>query len=79
MQKTYPKKTATALKEVGIRLKELRKEKGFSNYEHIAYELGMSRSQYWKYEQGGNIELATLLRVLNLLDVTLGEFFKNFE
>lgn len=79
MKKTSPKKTAEALKEVGNRLKELRKEKGFKNYEHIAYELGMSRSQYWKYEQGGNIELATLLRVLNLLGVTLGEFFKDFD
>ena len=79
MNKISPKKTAEALKQVGARLRELRKEKGFSNYEHIAYELGMSRSQYWKYEQGGNIELATLLRVLNLLDVTLGEFFKGFK
>jgi transcriptional regulator with XRE-family HTH domain len=79
MKKTYPKKTAEALKHVGIRLRELRKKKGFNNYEHIAYELGMSRSQYWKYEQGGNIELATLLRVLNLLGVTLGEFFENFD
>lgn len=30
-------------------------------------------------EQGGNIELATLLRVLNHLGVTLGEFFKGFD
>lgn len=34
---------------------------------------------HWKYEQGGNIELATLLRVLNLLGVTLGEFFDGFD
>ena len=79
MKKTSPKKTTEALLAVGTRLKELRKAKGFTNYEHIAYELGMSRSQYWKYEQGGNIELATLLRVLNLLNVTLGEFFKGFK
>jgi transcriptional regulator with XRE-family HTH domain len=79
MKKEYPIKTDKALKQVGVRLRELRKEKGFKNYEHIAYELGMSRSQYWKYEQGGNIELATLLRVLNLLGVTLGEFFKDFD
>ena len=79
MKKIYPKNTNEALKKVGERLKEIRKNKGFNNYEHIAYELGMSRSQYWKYEQGGNIEFATLLRVLELLNVTLGEFFKDFD
>jgi len=79
MKKTSPKKTADALKKVGVRLNQLRLEKGYSNYEHIAFALGMSRSQYWKYEKGGNIELATLLRVLNLLGVTLGEFFEDFD
>ncbi len=67
------------LKKIGLRIKELRKAKGFTNYEHIAYELGMSRSQYWKYEQGKNIEIKTLLRILSLLDISIVEFFKGLD
>jgi transcriptional regulator with XRE-family HTH domain len=63
------------LKKIGKRLKELRKVKGYSNYEHIAYELGMSRSQYWNYEAGKNIEVKTLLRILSLLDISITDFF----
>ena len=37
---------------IANRLKQLRKEKGFNNYEHFAYELGMSRSAYWRLEKG---------------------------
>lgn len=62
-----------------MRLKSLRKEKGYSNYEHIAYELGMSRSQYWNYEAGRNIEIKTLLRILALLDVSIVDFFIGLE
>ena len=39
---------------IANRLKEIRKEKGFNNYEHIAFELGMSRSAYWRLESGEN-------------------------
>jgi len=67
------------LKKIGIRIKELRKAKGFSNYEHIAYELGMSRSQYWSYESGKNIEIKTLLRILSLLDISIVDFFKGIQ
>jgi transcriptional regulator with XRE-family HTH domain len=39
------------LKAIAKRLQALRKFKGYNNYEHIAYELGMSRSAYWRLEQ----------------------------
>lgn len=57
------------------RLKELRKEKGYANYEHIAFELGMSRSAYWRLESGENFSMKTLIKVCKLLDVTFEEFF----
>ena len=57
------------------RLKELRKEKGYANYEHIAYDLGMSRSAYWRLESGENFSLKTLIKVCKLLEVTMEEFF----
>jgi transcriptional regulator with XRE-family HTH domain len=62
---------------VSERLKELRKEKGFKNYEHIAFELGMSRSAYWRLESGENFSLKTLVKICKLLDVTLEQFFES--
>ena len=64
---------------IASRLKELRKEKGYSNYEHIAFELGMSRSAYWRLETGVNFEMKTLIKICKLLNVTLEEFFKGID
>lgn len=64
------------LTAVSERLKELRKEKNFKNYEHIAFELGMSRSAYWRLESGENFSMKTLIKVCKLLDVTLEQFFQ---
>lgn len=60
---------------ISDRLKAIRKEKGYANYEHIAFELGMSRSAYWRLESGENFSMKTLLKVCGLLGVTLEEFF----
>lgn len=64
---------------IAARLRELRKSKGYANYEHIAFDLGMSRSQYWKLESGSNFEIKTLIKVCRLLDVTLAEFFVGLD
>jgi transcriptional regulator with XRE-family HTH domain len=61
---------------ISNRLKELRKERGFNNYEHFAYELGMSRSAYWRIEKGSNFEMKTLFRICKVLNITINEFFK---
>lgn len=67
------------LDAIAQRLKELRKEKGYSNYEHIAFDLGMSRSAYWRLETGANFELKTLIKICNVLGVSLEEFFKGID
>lgn len=63
------------LTKLGSRLKKLRKEKGYSNYEYFAYEIGISRAQYGKYEAGANIKFTTLLKILKGLEISLEEFF----
>ncbi|RTL13710.1 MAG: XRE family transcriptional regulator [Flavobacteriaceae bacterium] len=67
------------LNAIANRLKELRKAKGYSNYEHIAFALEMSRSAYWRLETGANFELKTLIKICRLLDVTLEEFFQGIN
>jgi transcriptional regulator with XRE-family HTH domain len=64
---------------IAEKLKALRKEKGYKSYEHIAFELGMSRSAYWRLESGENFNLKTLIKICKLLDVTLKEFFEDVE
>ena len=65
------------LNQLGTRLRYFRKLKGYSNYEHLAYDLGISRSQYGKYENGGNIKFTTLCKILDHLSVSFEEFFKD--
>lgn len=60
---------------IADRLKQIRKEKGYNNYEHIAFDLGMSRSAYWRIESGENFSLKTLLKICKVLDITLEDFF----
>jgi transcriptional regulator with XRE-family HTH domain len=64
---------------ISKRLKQLRKEKGFKNYEHFAYELGMSRSAYWRIEKGSNFEMKTLFRICKLLGISVQEFFTDAQ
>ena len=79
MEKSLDNLKLPELQAIAIRLKELRKSKGYSNYEHIAFELGMSRSAYWRLETGVNFELKTLIKICRLLDISLEEFFKGID
>lgn len=79
MKDSTPKDSIEELQAIALRLKELRKAKGYSNYEHIAFALEMSRSAYWRLETGANFELKTLIKVCKLLDVSLEEFFKGID
>lgn len=67
------------LKQIGDRLKHFRKKAGYTNYEYFAYENGISRPQYGKYEAGANIQIDTLIKILEAMDVSLEEFFKGIK
>ena len=68
------------LEKLGNRIRALRIKGGYSNYEHFAYEIGISRSQYGKYEKGHNLTFLTLVKILKGLDISLEEFFsEGFE
>ena len=79
MENSNLKLNQEELKAIANRLKELRKLKGYSNYEHIAFDLEMSRSAYWRLETGVNFELKTLIKICRLLDVSLEDFFKELD
>ena len=79
MENSNSKPNQEELNAIALRLKELRKAKGYSNYEHIAFDLEMSRSAYWRLETGANFELKTLIKICKLLKVSLEEFFKGID
>lgn len=57
------------------RMKELRKQKGHKSYAPFAYENGIPRAQYGRYEKGADLKLSNFLKVLDSLDISLQEFF----
>jgi transcriptional regulator with XRE-family HTH domain len=72
--------TEKQLHNLGERFKELRKDLGFSNYEHFAYENELSRSQYGRYENGEDLRFSSLLKVLKAMNISLKDFFsKGFD
>ena len=79
MKDSSKKDNIEELNAIALRLKELRQAKGYSNYEHIAFALEMSRSAYWRLETGANFELKTLIKICRLLDISLEDFFKGID
>jgi hypothetical protein len=65
--------------KIALKLKNLRKLKGFSSYEDFAIEKDLDRKQYWRIENGSNITLKTLLKLLEIHKISLKDFFNEFE
>ena len=72
--------TKTQLKALGAKLRKLRIEKGYTNYEQFAFAHELPRAQYGRYEQGQDLRFSSLVKVLKAMDVSLGDFFnEGFE
>ncbi len=68
--------TERQCKNLGRRLRKIRIEKGYSNYEVFAYENDLPRAQIGRYERGQDLRFSSLIKVLAALDVSLQEFFE---
>ena len=68
--------TQQQLENLGNRLRELRIERGFTNYEQFAFEHNLPRAQYGRYEKGQDLRFSSLVKVLKALDISLEDFFK---
>jgi len=75
----HDKYTEKKLENLGKRLKELRIAKGYKNYEQFAYDNRIPRAQYGRYENGQDLRFSSLCKVLKAFDVSLEEFFKDFD
>ncbi len=63
------------LDNLGKRIKEVRKEKGYDNYEQFAFDNELPRAQYGRYEKGHDLRFSSLLKVLKAMNISLKEFF----
>ncbi len=66
------------LLSLGQGLKKLRKERGYSNYHKLAYDMDMIHSQYGAYENGKNLTMLTLLKILDFHKITLKDFVNGY-
>jgi transcriptional regulator with XRE-family HTH domain len=72
--------TKKQLANLGERLRALRKERGFSNYEQFAFDHELPRAQYGRYENGEDLRFTSLLKVLKAMNISLKDFFsEGFE
>ncbi|NDV79696.1 helix-turn-helix domain-containing protein [Dysgonomonas sp. 511] len=67
------------LAEIGNRVRALRKANTNLSAEDFANEKGFDRVQYSRIENGANITMKTLLKVVDAHNMTLEEFFSNLD
>lgn len=60
---------------IAQRIRTLRKERGYTNQEHFAYEIDIARAQYGRYERGIDLKISSLSKILFAHGITLQEFF----
>lgn len=80
-QKSPPRRSKTdegmekELVKLGDRIKQLRIKRGYTSYEIFAFENGINRAQFGRYERGEDLRYSSLLKVIQALGVTQKEFF----
>ena len=66
-------------KEIGKKIKAIRIAKGYTSYENFALENDIDRKQYWRIENGQNLTLKSLIKILDIHGLSLKKFFnENF-
>lgn len=67
----------TELENIGLRLKELRLEKGYTSYRDFANKNDIEPKIYWRIEQGiSDFKYSSLKRIVEGLGLTVSEFYK---
>lgn len=78
-KKKTEKETDPRILGIADKLKKLRIKAGFTSYENFAIEHGLNRMQYWRLEKGVNCRLKSLLKVLDIHQISMKEFFKDIK
>tara|TARA_R110002051_G_scaffold174602_1_gene244798 strand:- start:585 stop:860 length:276 start_codon:yes stop_codon:yes gene_type:complete len=73
------KKLDPRIEQIAKKLEKIRIEKGYTSYENFAIEHGITRMQYWRMEKGTNFTFQSLLKILDAHQMSLSDFFEDFE
>lgn len=63
------------IQKLARRIKELRIQQGYSNYETFAFKHEISRTQYGRYEKGEDLRFTSLMKLIRAFGLTPEEFF----
>ena len=64
---------------IGKAFKELRINKGYSSYENFANDYQIDRKQYWRIENGNNLTVSSIFKILEIHKMKLSDFFVEVE
>lgn len=68
------------IQRLANRIKSLREQKGYTNYERFANAKDLPRAQVGRYEKGQDIRFTSLVKITKALDISLKDFFsEGFE
>jgi hypothetical protein len=67
------------ISQVADKIKQLRLDKGYSSYETFAFAYSLPTIQYWRMESGTNFTIKSLIRILDIHQITLEEFFQGIH
>lgn len=62
---------------ISQKIKQLRLDADYSSAENFAFDNNLNRVQYWRVESGANITIKTLLKILDIHNISLSEFFSS--
>lgn len=65
--------------EIGQRIQELRKAKGYTSYEDFALKNDMHRMTMFRAEAGKSLSLRILFKIIEGLEITWEEFFDGIK
>lgn len=66
-----------AFRSIGEKIRELRLKAGYDSYETFANDHDLDRKQYWRLESGVNLTIKSLVKVLEVHQISLKEFFND--
>ncbi|MBU3659370.1 MAG: XRE family transcriptional regulator [Flavobacteriales bacterium] len=61
---------------IAKKIRQLRIDANYTSAESFAYDNNINRVQYWRVENGTNLTLKTLLKLLDIHKISLSDFFR---
>ena len=79
-KKTIVENDLRRIKLIANKIKRIRKDKGYTSYENLAFDKGLSRMLIYRIESGSkDFTFTNFLKVLDALEISLEVFFEDLN